>query len=155
MRKSYFALLNYFGELQLNWNLIFHIFAKKIFICQVLKANVLSTLNWFIDRIFMSIPGMQYQVILWTRCFWTSSLLLKFNRNIHVQTLFQGFIQDQKNNCFGGHFLVAASKHDKNCPITLIPSNFPCHILSCSNSARKSIIGEISFFTLKPVCRNW
>ena len=33
---------------------------------------------------------------------------------------FQGFIQDQKNICFGGHLLAAASKHDENCPITLL-----------------------------------
>ena len=51
-----------------------------------------------------------------------------------------------KNNCFEGHVLVAASKHDENCPITFIPSTSPCHILSYSNSGRKSIIGEINFF---------
>ena len=41
---------------------------------------------------------------------------------------------------------MAASKHDENCPITFIPSTSPCHILSYSNSGRKSIIGEINFF---------
>ena len=40
--------------------------------------------------------------------------------SIHVQTLFQGFIQDQKNICFGAHLLVAAAKHDENCPITVL-----------------------------------
>ena len=30
MRKFSFALLNYFGELQPNWNFIFHIFTEKV-----------------------------------------------------------------------------------------------------------------------------
>ena len=60
-----------------------------------------------------------------------------------------------KNNCFEGHVLAAAFKHDENCPITFIPSTSPCHILSYSNSARKSIIGEINFFRGKPGCKNW
>ena len=63
MRKFSFALLNYFRELELNWNFIFRIFAEKIFVCQALKANVLSPLNWFIYRIFILIPGMQFQLI--------------------------------------------------------------------------------------------
>ena len=67
------------------------------------------------------------------------------------------------NNCFGRHFLVAASKHDENYLITFIlphfryhilPSNFSCLILSDSNSTRKSKIGKVSFFTRKPECRN-
>ena len=58
-----FGLLNQFGELQPNWNFIFHIFAEKIFVCQALKASILFTLNWFIDRIFIPIPGMQFQLI--------------------------------------------------------------------------------------------
>ena len=62
-KKFSFALLNYFGELQPNWNVIFHIFAEKIFVCQALKANALSTLNAFTDRIFIQIPGMQFQLI--------------------------------------------------------------------------------------------
>ena len=58
-----FDLLNYFGELLPNWNFIFHIFAEKFFVCQALKANALSTLNWFIDRIFIPIRRMQFQLI--------------------------------------------------------------------------------------------
>ena len=42
-------------------NSIFNILAEKIFVCQALKA--LSTLNLFIDRIFIPIPGMQFQLI--------------------------------------------------------------------------------------------
>ena len=41
---------------------------------------------------------------------------------------------------------MAAAKHEKNFPITFIPANVPGHILSGSNGAQKSIIGEISFF---------
>ena len=51
-------------------------------------------------------------------------------------------IQDQKKNCYRGHFIVAAFKHDKNCPITFIPLNPLYHILLHSNSMRKSIIGK-------------
>ena len=40
---------------------------------------------------------------------------------------------------------MAASKHDKNCPITFIPSI----TFLRRHSARKSIIGKISFFTGK------
>ena len=58
-----FALLNYFGELQPNWNFIFHIFAEKISVSQALKASVLFTLNWFIDRIIIPIPGVQFELI--------------------------------------------------------------------------------------------
>ena len=93
---------------------------------------------------FIVIPGMQFQLIPWTRCFWTSSLLIKFNMSIHVETWFQGFIPDHKNNSLGGHFQVVLSKYDKNCSVTFVPSNFSCHILSHRNSARKSIIREIS-----------
>ena len=94
------------------------------------------------------------QKVPWMRWFWISSLLLKFNMSIRVQTQFQGFIQDQKNNCFRWNFLVAASKHEENCPITFIPSNFSCHICSRSNSARKSIIGKINCFTRRPECKS-
>ena len=149
-----FGLLNQFGELQPNWNFIFHIFAEKIFVCEAFRANAVSTLNWFIDGIFILIPGMQFQLISWTRCFWISSLLLKFNMSMHVQTEFKGLIQDLKNNCFGGLCIMPTSKHDKNGPITFIPSNFQCHILSRSNIVWKLIIVEISFFTHKPECRN-
>ena len=58
-----FGLLNQFGELQPNWNFIFHIFAEKIFVCHTLKANALTTLNLCIDRIFIPIPGMQFELI--------------------------------------------------------------------------------------------
>ena len=50
---------------------------------------------------------------------------------------------------------MAASKHDKNCSIAFIPSNFQCHILSRCKIVWKLIIFEISFFTDKPECRNW
>ena len=40
--------------------------------------------HWF--RILIPIPRMQFQPIPWMRCFWTSSILLKFNMSIHVQT---------------------------------------------------------------------
>ena len=83
IKKFTFALLKYFGELQLfgelqNWNFILCIFAEKIFFCQTLKEKALSTLNWFINRTFILIPGIQFELILWTRCFWTSSSLVKF-----------------------------------------------------------------------------
>ena len=60
IRNFSFTLLNYFGEWQPNRNFFFHIFAEKIFVCQALKANALkanalSTLNWFIDRMFIPI----------------------------------------------------------------------------------------------------
>ena len=58
-----FGLLNQFGELQPNWNFIFHIFAEKIFVCEAFRTNAVSTLNWFIDGIFILIPGMQFQLI--------------------------------------------------------------------------------------------
>ena len=41
----------------------FHIFSEKIFVGQALGANALSTLNQFIDRIFIAIPEMQFQLI--------------------------------------------------------------------------------------------
>ena len=63
IRKFSSGLLGYFGELQPDQNFIFYFFAEKIFVCQTLKANVLSTLNWFIDRIFIPIAGMQFQQI--------------------------------------------------------------------------------------------
>ena len=49
---------------------------------------------------------------------------------------------------------MATSKHEENYPITYIPPNLPRHILSRSNSARKSIMGKISSFTRNPECRN-
>ena len=117
---------------------------------QIGILSSMSLLKRFLSAklsIFILIPGMQFQLISWTRCCWTSSLLLKFNMSI--------YIQDQKKNCFEGHFLVAAYKHDKNCAVIFIPSNSPYQIRSRSNIARKSIFGEISFLTCKPECRNW
>ena len=148
MRKFSFALLNYFGELQPNRSFIFHIFAKKSFVSQALQANALSTLNWFIDRIFIPIPGIPSQSL--------NEMLLNnfFITKVQHEHTCSNIISRIYLRSEEQYFLVAAFKHEKNCPITLIPSNFPCHILSRSNSARKSIIGEISFFTLKPECRN-
>ena len=57
--------------------------------------------------------------------------------SIHVQPLFQGFIQDQKNFCLGGHLLVAASKHDENCPITVLFYQISHAIFFYAVTARK------------------
>ena len=68
-KKVYFCFIKVFWGVATfrgvaNWNFILRIFAEKIFFCQALKEKALSILNWFIDRTFILIPGIQFELIL-------------------------------------------------------------------------------------------
>ena len=141
------TLLDYIGELQPNCNFIFYIFVGEIFCLpsssriQIKQFKLVYWQNIYSD-FRNTISTTSLNEMLLNKFFITLLLYYMFKHNF--KDLF---------NCFGGRFLVAGFKHDENCPITFIPSNFPCHILSRISSVRKSIIGERSFFTRKPKCR--
>ena len=55
-KKVYFCFIKLFRGVATNLEFFLHIIAEKIFVWEGVKANVLCTLNWFIDRIFFPIP---------------------------------------------------------------------------------------------------